>query len=259
MKKIIFLFLFALLILVGIALAPQLLKLEQVQETIADQLQARFGNRMSTGQIQWDWLPIPHLSLRDARLVNDRAVCILPEVIIQPRWSSLIRNEITIKKIVLNHPRIQLKMAVAQKEKSDWSLPPTKIIVNNGTVIIDDDLRMVGFAISAPLQFAIDRGEMVFAGNWLHFNVAARSAFANHLNILGKLDIAQNAYIARITCQGLQLHNVATIAHDRFVPVAEEVDLAAHIAGSGLDTITARLQAAGQSGKSGQFDILLQA
>ena len=41
MKKIILLVLLPLLIVTGIALAPHLLKLEQVQETVTEQLQVK--------------------------------------------------------------------------------------------------------------------------------------------------------------------------------------------------------------------------
>jgi hypothetical protein len=242
MKKIIFLFFLLLLILTGIALAPHLLQLERVRETVAEQLQDRFGSSVSTGRLQWDWLPVPHLSLRDTKITTDRVVCILPQTIIHPRWSSLFSKEISIKKIVLNHPRLRLIRTVGKNEKSDWSLPPTRIVVNNGVVTIDNDLETAGFSFSGPFQFTIKRGEIVLAGDWLKFDITASSTIANQLKILGKLDIAQNAYIARINCQGLQLHNVVTIAHGRIIPVDQEVDMTVHIAGTGLDTVTARLR-----------------
>lgn len=242
MKKIIIFFLSSLLILTGIALAPHLLKLERVQDILAEQLEVQFGNRINIGKIEWDWLPIPHLSLQNAKIDNDQAVCNLPEIIIHPRWTSLFSKEITIKKILLNHPRIHLKRAAIKSDTSNWFPWPTKIIVNNGIVSIDDDLKMVGISIPAPLQFAVNHGEIAISENWLYFDIDGSTTLAKHMGILGKLDISRNAYLARIKCQGLQLHKLTNLAHGRLVPIEKEVNFTAHVAGSGLDTITARLQ-----------------
>jgi hypothetical protein len=241
MKKIIFFFLLTLLVFTGIGTAPHLLKIDRVRDGLAERLGTQLGIPVSTEQIQWHWLPMPHLSLQNATIINDNIAISMPEILVHPHWRSFFSEEFILEKIILNRPRIAVKSTDFKFGKANFPLLQTKVIVKNGQVLIENGLDLPNISFSEPLLFLINRAEAAISANRLHFEAQGHSSIARQFTVLGKLDIEQQTYLSRIDCQGLQLHKATAIAQGRIVPVEQEVNLTAFVEGTGLDTISARI------------------
>jgi len=85
MKKIIILFLLTLLVFTGIGIAPHLLKIDRVRESVAERLGTQLGIPVSTEQIHWRWLPSPHIVLKDTQVITVQVDFVMPAIIVHPQ------------------------------------------------------------------------------------------------------------------------------------------------------------------------------
>jgi len=67
-----------------------LLTEEQLEKAITEQLRQSFNSEVAVENIQWKWLPLPHLSIINADIFNEYSRISLPKINIYPiNWTKM--------------------------------------------------------------------------------------------------------------------------------------------------------------------------
>jgi hypothetical protein len=242
MKKKILIFLLPFLMVIGVGLAPRLLHLDRVRDRIVERLRTDLGNGLRMGEIRWHWLPVPYLSLHETTVVGNNFMLNLPETIIRPQWRSLLTDKFQLTEIVLNFPDLHIKSGPPAEPTESPALPSTRIIVNTGTVRIDQLPEIPGLVIHDPLRFSIAQSEVTLTPDRVSFYATGSSSLTKSFQVLGAYKIQGNSYVAQISGKDFHLHQGIDLAQGRILPLAGESNLTVTINGKGLQDISMHLQ-----------------
>ncbi|MFA6499950.1 MAG: AsmA family protein, partial [Desulfurivibrionaceae bacterium] len=92
-----------------IVLLPHFVDLDALKTRISAQVAARLEGDLQTDRLEWAWLPLPHLNLRNTRFANEETALTVPMAKVYPDWWSLFRGQVRIGKVVLISPEIRVK------------------------------------------------------------------------------------------------------------------------------------------------------
>jgi len=185
-------FVLELLLLLAIAGALLLLTLryrilpdiERYHDRITSAVSAAIGQPLTIGKIEADWDGLrPRLSLTDVRLLDaqGKVALNLPHIENTVAWTSLPAAQLRFKTLVIDRPDLSVRRdahgrwyvagialdtsASTQRDSPDWLLHQSRVIVRNGRITWQDDLRAAPPLIFEQVELRIEnhRGQHRFA------------------------------------------------------------------------------------------------
>lgn len=244
MKKIaLILFCLLLFLAVCLGIGPYLLHLKKVQDRIVTTLSKEFGSTITIRDIRWHWLPLPRISLLDAKGGNSRVEFLLPEIVLYPSWASLSHLDFSAEKILLIRPRVLVKARGETSAAKEFLLTATKVVVQDGTLRLDRKIKLPGIDRPEDLVFSFTRSEVEILPKGVRFISGGKTSFCDSLELSGTYDILPRHYDIDFNFRGLALQKgISSALGGLLVPTAPEVNGVGHIEGTGLDEIKASLQ-----------------
>ena len=119
-----------------IGVAPRFLFLDTTQQAITDQLSMKLDSQVTVHEMHWIWLPLPHLSLSNTRIINAYSEFSVSQMKIYPNWRIIFNTELMLGSIHLVSPEILInKETLHTGKSSDLTLPEIKVFIKNGKII----------------------------------------------------------------------------------------------------------------------------
>lgn len=136
-RKRIYLFCFIFIVAI-VFFTPYLIRTTYVRSFITVQLSDRLNIQSDFKQISWSWIPVPHISITNASVADEKLSVKLSHAKIYPDWIGLLMGNPGIKKIELNAPEVYVKaLHFSEKKKNKpRTLPSSLIIIRNCRIFL---------------------------------------------------------------------------------------------------------------------------
>jgi len=239
MKKISrYIFLLGALVLF-VGLAPRFLVLDKVQETITEQLSKKLGGPVTVRQMQWAWLPLPHLSFSNTRIITEYSEFSAPEMKIYPNWRIILNHKVKLGSIHLESPEIYINKKMFQTEgPSGLTMPELSVHIKNGILKIESDENIKDVLLEDILIFSKIDGLLKMEQQQIEIEFHGATPFSKNLDLLGSFNPISKDYKFLLDIQDIKLHkSVNTILKGMLIPVESTGKLAVSIFGNGLQNI----------------------
>ena len=227
----------ALVLFLG--LAPRFLVLDKIQKTITKQLSDKLGSPVAVGDMRWAWLPLPHLSFSNTRIINEYSEFSAPEMKIYPNWQIILNQEVILGSIHLESPEIHISNKAFQAEKSsEFYLPELNVYIKNGILKIESTGNLKSDLPEDFLIFSKIDGMLKMEQQRAELDLNGSSAFSRDIDLLGSFDITSKEYKFLLDIQDIELHkSVDALLKEHLIPVESSGRLAGSIFGTGLQNI----------------------
>jgi hypothetical protein len=242
----------SLLILAGIVaislfvgLGPRLLFLASAQNAITDQLRKILNSEISVENMQWSWLPLPHLSLMNAHITNEYSRSYLPHINIYPDWRMIFDKSLMPGKIQLEDPEILINEKISRPGRSaeNSPLPVLNVSVTNGQLRIATPERYRDVLLVDHIPFTDINGSLKIVSQQARIDLKASSPYSKSLNLQGLITPERNNYKFIADCRGIKLHLFAkSFFAGRLIPAVSTSRVIVTIAGNGLQDMKASLK-----------------
>lgn len=240
-KILITLFLSLATLVFIVIFTPKVIRFDIVQSEIVSRLSKELESDIQINDIRWHWLPLPHVSVRDAHIDNEHATIKVPRANFHPDWKSLFSIQLKLGKVELQKPSINLKtLKFIQEDKKDLPLPQTTIILRNG------DLKLTAKNLpgikNKEFHFTSINSTIHTNPKEIRVNLNALSPFTKRFSVEGNFNIPQNSYQFKFDCKGLKLHeSVTSFAEGKIIPVESIANLQGTFNGQGIHSLTANI------------------
>ncbi len=189
-KRLVFLTV-AVVIVCGILLSPLLLKHSGVKQRINAQLTVLLGGHAGIGEINWRWLPVPALRLRNLVSENDIYALRVPEVLVYPDWRVIFNRQLSLGRVTLIDPRLTIKRLVFHEKRP--VLPNLKLTVKNGILLIPAG-KLTPELTLRRLSFNKLRLRITSNEQRLEISLGAAASFASEVNIKARVDLRKRYF-----------------------------------------------------------------
>ncbi|MBE9521013.1 MAG: AsmA-like C-terminal domain-containing protein [Proteobacteria bacterium] len=235
----IFLLLAVLAVIIG--LAPRLLVLEQVHRKITAQLSASLDSSVTVKELNWAWLPLPHMSISDIRITNDEIDITVPKTRVYPHWSLLLGKTRKPGSVTLLSPAIHIKKNYRLGQGvSDLIMPQGRLNIENGTLQIDIADEYHDIFRSDTLIFKSIQSKINLQSQGAYVDLQASAPFSDKLALQGKFNSEKQSYSFSVDFQEVKLHKTfKSFAEGTFIPVESTARLQGSVVGRGLEQIEA--------------------
>ena len=235
---------FVLLGVLGPALLlPRFIDLEALKTRMSTQVNARLEGDLQTDRLEWTWLPLPHLNLRNTRFISEETALVAPLAKVYPDWWSLFRGQVRIGKVVLVDPEIRVKrFPAALSEPPDPELAGLKVVIRNGTLQVAANsqwpvLRSKDFTLKAL------NGSVAVSLDAIDFDLSGKPADGEHLAVSGEYLREDESYRMKFSCRNFNPQEVfLSFAQGKLEPGDSPLNLSGSIEGRGLEKITGRIE-----------------
>ncbi len=186
MKKRLVFLIAAVFIVCGILLSPLLLKHSGVKQRINAQLTVLLGGHAGIGDIDWRWLPIPALRVKNLVSENDIYALRVPEVLIYPDWRVIFNRQLSLGRVTLIDPRFTLKRLAFHEKRP--VLPNFKLTVKNGQLLMPAGKLSPELTLRR-LSFKKLRLRITSHEQRLEISLRAAASFASLIKIKARVDL----------------------------------------------------------------------
>ncbi len=235
--------LFLLLAVVGPALIlPRFVDLEALKTRMSAQVNARLEGDLQTDHLEWAWLPLPHLNLRNTRFTSEETGLVAPMAMVYPDWWSLIHGQVRIGKVILLDPEIRVsRFPTALSDPPDPELAGLKVVIRNGTVQVAANNQWPVLR-SKDLTLRRLNGSMAMSLDAVDFDLAGQPGDGEHLAVSGEYQREDGSYRVNFSCRNFNPHEVfLSFAQDKLAPGDSPFNLSGSIEGRGLEKITGKI------------------
>ena len=234
----------ALILFVGIV--PRLLSFKSAQKTLAEQLGRSLNSEISVENIEWNWLPLPHLSLINTSLANAYSRCFLPHTNIFPNWRIIFGKDFIPGTIQLINADIYIKDQIQRpgnNKAGATSLPALNLAVVNGKISFVTPERYRDVVREDILQFNTINGSLKIESQQVTLKFKASSPYSKDLNLQGWLNLEKKNYRVIADCRDFRLQTlVKSFYGGNLVPAASSSNLQITAAGTGLQNMDVNLK-----------------
>ena len=235
---------FVLLGILGpVVLLPRFIDLEALKTRMSAQVNARLEGDLQTDRLEWAWLPLPHLNLRNTRFTSEETALVAPTAKVYPDWRALFRGQVRIGKVVLLDPRIRVeRFPTALSEPPDPELAGLKVVIRNGTLQVAANSQWPVLR-SKDLTLKGLHGSVAVSLDAVNFDLAGQPAEAEHLAVSGEYLREDSSYRMRFSCRNFNPHEVFfSFAQGKLAPGDAPLNLSGSIEGRGLEKIAGRIE-----------------
>ena len=226
-----------------IVLLPQFVDLDALKARMSTQVNARLDGALQTDRLEWAWLPLPHLSLRNTRFASEETALVAPVANVYPDWWSLFRGKVRIGTVVLLNPDIRIKrFPTALSEPPDPELAGLKIVIRNGTLQVAANsqwpvLRSKDFTMKAL------NGSVAVSLDDIDFDLSGKPAEGEHLAVSGEYHREDASYRMKFSCRNFNPHEIFySFAQGKLTPADSPLNLTGSLEGQGLEKITGKIE-----------------
>ncbi|MFA6465695.1 MAG: hypothetical protein WCT30_08065, partial [Desulfurivibrionaceae bacterium] len=236
----------AVFVLLGILapalLLPRLIDLEALKTRMSAQVNARLDGHLQTGRLEWAWLLLPHMNLRDTHFTSEETILAAPMVKVYPDWWSLFRGKVRIGKVVLIDPVIRVKRFPAElSETPDPELAGLKVVIRNGTLQVAANSQWPVLR-SRDLTLKSLNGGMAVSLDAVDFDFSGKPADGEHIAVSGEYIREDESYRMKFSCRNFNPQRVfLSFAQGKLAPGDSPLNLSGSIEGRGLEKITGRI------------------
>ena len=230
-------------LLVPALLLPRFIDLEALKTRMSTQVNARLEGDLRTDRLEWAWLPLPHLNLRNTRFVSEDSALIAPKAKVYPDWWALLRGQVRIGKVVLVDPEIRVsRFPTALSEPPDPELAGLKVVIRNGTLQVAANkqwpvLRSKDFTLKAL------NGRVAISLAAVEFDLSGRPAEGEHLAASGEYLREDGSYRVKFSSRNFHPHEMFhSFAQGKLTPGDAPLNLTGSFEGRGVEKITGRLE-----------------
>ncbi|MCX5875075.1 MAG: AsmA-like C-terminal domain-containing protein [Deltaproteobacteria bacterium] len=234
---------FFLLAVVGPALLlPRLVDLETLKTRMSAQVNAKLEGDLQTDRLEWAWLPLPHLNLRNTRFTSEETGLVVPMAKVYPDWLALFRGQVRIGTVVLLNPEIRVsRFPTALSEPPDPELAGLKVVICNGTLQVAANNQWPVLR-SKKLTLKALNGSVAVSLDAVDFDLAAQPAEGEHLAVSGEYQREDGSYSMKFSCRNFNPHDVfLSFAQGKLVPGDSPLNLSGSVEGRGLEKITGKI------------------
>jgi len=227
---------FIIIFVFFLGLAPRFFNLDEVQETIIEQISKSLDSPVTIKKMHWVWLPLPHLTLVNTIVTNTHYDLSLPKVQIYPSWRTILGEINKPGNIILYRPEIHIKKtAFLPGESSEFLLPEAAIIIKNGALEVESAQEYADVLLTESLTFSAIRGKLKLLPQEVEIDIQASSPFSKNIDLKGKFEIPEKNYRFLLDSQEIKLHqSVKTLFKGHLIPVESTARLAGTVTGQGL-------------------------
>ena len=226
-----------------IGVAPRFLFLDKTQETITDQLSEKLGSQVTVHEMHWIWLPLPHLSLSNTRIINAYSEFSVPKMKIYPNWRVIFNKELMLGSIHLVSPEIFVnKKALQAGKSSELNLPEVKVIIKNGLLRVESNENYRDVLLSDVHIFSNIDGMLKMEQQKAEVDIHGSSTFSRNIGLMGHFNSNNNSYQFFLDVRDIKLHqSVSAFLQGHLIPKESNARLAGSITGTGLQNFAVNL------------------
>jgi len=226
-----------------VVLLPRFIDLDTLKTRMSAQVNARLEGELHTGRLEWAWLPLPHLNLRDTRFTSEESSLAAPMAKVYPDWWGLFRGQVRIGKVVLVDPEMRVKrLPTALSEPPDPELAGLKVVIRNGTLQVAANsqwpvLRSKDFTLKAL------NGSVAIGLDAVDFDLSGKPADSEHLAVSGEYLREDQSYRMKFSCRNFNPHAMFySFAQGKLAPGDSPLNLSGSVEGRGVEKITGRIE-----------------
>ncbi len=242
-------FLFLIICGLGLVLAPHVIVSQDfVQKEIKDLVEKKLKVNAELGTLTWYWLPLPHVSVQDAKLKGPDFVLDASFVSLYPGWLSILRGKPGIVGIELDDFHFVL-IRLRKQESKEQELPGW-IRVKNGFFQVAKGVKLP-FLPFKQRRFYIKNlyGSLSLSGPSISGHLRGNTRQAESIDIQGVLDLERLSYkvvakISQFDLSALSLKHVTSFKKvPKQIPKYGFVNLELDVEGMGLEWSRGRVEA----------------
>ena len=242
-------FFFLIIFGLGLVLAPHIIVSQDfAQKEIKALVEKKLKVRAEFGELTWYWLPLPHVSIQDAKLKGPDFTLDASFVSIYPGLLSILRGRPEIAGIELDDFHFVLKRL--RKQESKEQELPGWIRVKNGFFQVSEGVRIPSLPFKQRRLYIKNLyGSLSLSGPSISGHLRGNTRQAESIDIQGALDLGRLSYkvVARISqfdLSALSLKHVTSIKQvPKQIPRYGFVNLELDVEGTGLEWSQGRVEA----------------
>jgi len=231
-----------LAILAPALLLPRFIDLDALKARMSAQVNARLEGKLQTDRMEWAWLPLPHLNLRNTRFTSEETALVAPMAKVYPDWWSLFRGQVRIGKVVLVDPDLSVKRLPATlSEPPDPELSGLKVVIRNGTLHVAANSQWAALQ-SRDFSLKSLNGSVAISLDDIAFDLDGKPADGEHLAVSGNYLREDASYRFKFSCRNFNLKKVLlSFANGSLAPADSPLNLKGSFEGRGFEKINGKI------------------
>lgn len=234
---------FLLLGILGpILLLPRFIDLDALKVRMSTQVNARLEGALQTDRLEWAWLPLPHLDLRNTRFAGEDTGLVAPMVKVYPDWWALFHGQVRIGTVVLINPEIRVKRFPASlAEPPDPELAGLKVVIRKGILQVDANSQWPELH-SKDFSLKDLNGSMSVGLAAIDFDFFGKPQDGAHLAVSGNYLREDGSYRMKFACRNVNLQKVFhSFVRGKLAPSDTPLNLTGSFTGRGFEKITGKI------------------
>ncbi|HIJ79817.1 MAG: AsmA-like C-terminal domain-containing protein [Desulfobulbaceae bacterium] len=225
-----------------VLIVPRMLELDKIKQQLVNRVEQKLASRIAIGQIQWQWLPLPHVTLSACELDNEAYTIVLPVARIYPDWRSIFTREVDVTDVYLVEPQFTVKKIPDSSRQLDFKLlPQIELSVERATLHFAENSQLP-YAANKEFYLGSITGELEISSSTFNFSLSGKPSFGDNFSIEGEVALDGSAYQLKIDSRKLRLHDAFhTIGGGALLPLESVANFKGGIKGKGLDNIELNL------------------
>jgi len=209
---------------------------------MSTQVNARLEGKLQTDHLEWAWLPLPHLNLRNTRFASEETTLVAPTAKVYPDWWALFRGQVRIGKVVLVDADISVKrLPAALSEPPDPELSGLKVVIRNGTLHVAANSQWTALQ-SRDFSLKSLNGSVAISLDDIAFDLDGKPADGERLAVSGKYLREDASYRFKFSCRNFNLKKILlSFAHGSLAPADSPLNLKGSVEGRGFEKINGKI------------------
>ncbi|MGM0680688.1 MAG: hypothetical protein ACQES8_00465 [Thermodesulfobacteriota bacterium] len=216
------LLLIIIIIMVGI---PYLVSKDSTRQAVTEKIKKTYNIKLKTDNLQWSWLPVPHLESYGSRLTYQQGLtCNLHQLKVYPDWKSIFSGRIQARRIEIQQPHFIIKPTLFRQGLPEIPrLPVTDIIMQKASLRLDSPVVNNFPALTLDLS----RGEFKLKHSVarLYLSIEAVTSCSEKVFLKGWYNPLTRHYSVSASLKNFHLHKLISFSSGPFSPLASEVDM----------------------------------
>lgn len=221
-------------------LLPRFIDLDTLKAQMSVKVNARLEGSLQTDRLEWSWLPLPHLTLRNTRFASEKTAFVVPLAKVYPDWWPLLRGQVRIGKVLLESPEIMVNgLSAALSEPPDPELAGLTVVIRNGTLQVAPNSQWP----LLPQTFSMKalNGRVTAGLAAIDFDLAGVPVEGGHLAVSGTLR-EDESYRVKFACRNFNLHKVIpSFAQGKLALTDAPFNFTGSLEGRGPEKITGKI------------------
>lgn len=226
-----------------VLLTPQLIEFDKIKSRVLKTVAKKVEGTLAVDHIQWDWFPVPHITLLDASYESDSLSLKLPRSMVYPDWWSFLRKDVEVGEVVLFKPELTVKHIPSSlpDPQTPLPLPRVSITVQNGALHLAENSRISQARVKKISIASIDMDANINRNN-VKFTAKGVPSFGKKIKLAGEFLRDGSYYKLQMDSREIRLHEAFhALADKALVPVESFASFKASVEGRGLEVINASL------------------